>query len=171
MITVNTDKVIKNFKKAHDICEDFSALWVKIIGPANDKKQWTLRGSVLNNYMNKSTPDGYKWPSLTENYLKQKINKVGNKPMGVFSGRTFDSFMNKNTDSVVFPFPKKLIYGTSVPYAYYLQFGSKKRPMLSITKNQKKYWKTLVYQFAKASFQGAKDAKAAADTASDKVTK
>ena len=169
---INADKVIQNFKNALYLTQDFTPLFVEIVGKPKDNRKWTLVGSVLNSFLNKSGPNANglsgKWPDLNEKYFESKIKKFGTMPTLVASGRLFDSLVNASNDGVNIMEPKRLRWGTSIPYAAVHNFGGgnniPRRSFLGISEDQKKVFKSLITEYVKQALEGNKNpAKAAVD--------
>lgn len=65
---------------------------------------------------------------LSPRYKKLKDRLKPNSPILVFSGRLRDSIVGNTRDSILKITDSSLILGTSVPYATYLDQGTKKMP-------------------------------------------
>lgn len=155
---LDAQTVIRNIDRCLDLTQNFAPLLRVIQGKAEDKKPWTMRGSVARNFVSKSSPDKKPWQSLSEDYAKQKSKKYPGAPMLVASGKLFNSlirnFEGEDDEGVSIVTAKKLSYGTKIPYAKYHMLGTKKmpaRPFIGITDKQEKTWKVLIARYISAT--------------------
>lgn len=80
------------------------------------KQNFTLKG------------DG-RYPSLSDKYAKYKKSINPNAPILVFSGRLRDSVTGTGSDETIRNIGKQsLVQGTKVPYASFIQSGTRKMP-------------------------------------------
>jgi phage gpG-like protein len=173
-IKVSADQVTKKIQSMLDTTENFTPLFVEIIGQAADKRPWTLRGGVLSSFINKKPPQGkgipqIKWAPLNKDYLKEKQVKWPGKPTLVASGELFNSLVNSNKSTVTIMSSKKLRWGTTVDYAKYLNYGTSKMPprgFFGFADKQIKAIKSLTEQYLIESYN---DPKNAAKEASSRV--
>jgi len=82
----------------------------------NSRKNFILKGNG-------------KYPPLSENYAEYKKKKVGIKPILVFNGDLRDSVTKARDSNNIRSIGKtSLVQGSKVPYARYVQEGTKKMP-------------------------------------------
>lgn len=161
--TVRADSVIKNFKKTIDLTKNFAPLWEIIRGKEGDSGVDTIRGGIANSFHNKVSPYGRAWASLTENYMKRKQKKYPGQTTLVASGSLFNSLTRRTGFTVDIPISgTRFVYGTIIPYAGYLQSGTKKmisRAFLGFRNDQKKAINALIGAYVAQTMLGVKKPK------------
>lgn len=139
-IKISADEVLHNFHAALEMIEDKRPLLKKILGKDEDKRSWTIKGSILKSFMTKTSPDGKSWPNLNLEYAKRKTKKYGPKPTLVATGDLFNSLCRSNSYTVSILTKSKLTYGTTLPYAKYHVLGGDiipQRNFIGFGKDQK----------------------------------
>lgn len=101
---------------------DFTDFWELYFRPA-----WYR--SVVNHYESQGSTSGEPWPPLSETYGLWKQKHWPGLPIGVLSGATRESLtFQDDTHAIWEARPTALTVGTRVPYAMYLQLGTRRMP-------------------------------------------
>lgn len=158
---VDTQTVLRNIDRTLDLTQNYVPIFRVILGSYEDNKPWTMRGSVASNFVNKMSPDGKSWDSLSKNYAAEKAKKYPGMGTLVASGKLFNSLVRKfegeTDDGVAILTSKKMSYGTKLPYAKYHMFGTKNmpaRPFMGISRKQEETWKVLIARYISATVNG-----------------
>jgi phage gpG-like protein len=121
-------QVSENIRKTIDLADNYKAFFTMIVGQPQDKRPWTIRGSIFKAFMTSTDPvDGSTWQPLKETYLKRKVALWGNTPTLIASGTLFRSLMG-GSGVVNIVTGSKLKYGTTVPYAGFHMTGTRFMP-------------------------------------------
>lgn len=170
---LNADDVLKNFKDTLDLSKNFKPLMLLMLGKGFDtsaQNAWTLRGSVMNAFATKTNPiNKTGWGALTKDYFNIKQKKFPGLPSLVRTRLLLDTlqsnpgtYSNKFGDSgaaVVVMTNTQLQYGTTVPYAGYLQGGTKymlSRGYMGLNSANRTLFRTLISRYVKQTMMGQK---------------
>lgn len=149
---INADAVIANIEKSMDLARDARPLLRSFLGRPYDSRRWTLRGSVAFAFASKRDPQfNIPWAMLSQDYMKRKQMRFPGMPTLVRTRRLLDSTQNgAGGDAVVVLLQRKLIYGTSVPYADHHQRGTGRMPsrsFLGMSKEMVKLYTGLIAKY------------------------
>lgn len=112
--------LIRGLSRFAEGINDFSPYWQDYLLPA-----WYR--SVGSHYETQGATTGERWAPLTARYAAWKQKHWPGMPIGVLTGDTKASVTNQSdANAVVTISPKQLTVGTRVPYAMYLQRGTKR---------------------------------------------
>lgn len=101
---------------------DWRPFWNNYFAPA-----WYRH--VDTTYITQGSSAGQPWPQLSPAYAEWKNAKWPGMPLGVLSGATRESLTFPNDSNGIWRAgPTSLTVGTKVPYARYLQSGTRRMP-------------------------------------------
>lgn len=84
------------------------------------------------------------WRPLSAGYAAWKRARFPGKTIGRLTDRLFHSLVRRGPGSYVETSPKRLVIGTSVPYAGHVQAV---RPVISITNKQAAVFQAILYRY------------------------
>jgi phage gpG-like protein len=157
-VKMNANQLIKKIDRMIDLKHNWRPLFDVILGDVNSAIDWTLRGAILRRFTSETSPKGSPWKDLNPVYAKRKAIKWPGSTKLIASGDLFESLVSTSAKSVVQMSETKLTYGTIVPYAGYLQFGTKfmpARPMMGLSSIQKSKYKKLISQYVSQTWSKA----------------
>ena len=90
-------------------------------------------------YATEGSASGQRWAPLTAAYAAWKIKHFPGMPIGVLSGATMNALTSATDANTILNISKRqMVVGTSMPYALYLQLGTRRmkaRPPLRLTED------------------------------------
>lgn len=151
----NADKIIKKFNNMMLLVDNFQPALTKVLGNPGSSEPWTLRGGTKFSFENEISPiNNKKFKELTRPYNAWKDkNFSSDLPILHLTGQLYESLVYTTGYSIAQILPKKLIFGTSIPYAAVHNYGSTKknipsRQFLGFRKNQKERIELEIRRFA-----------------------
>lgn len=150
----NADQLVKKFEETVDLVKDFRPVLLQIMGKDGDRRSWTLIGDIHRQFITQGRAWGPGWKDLTPTYAKYKAKKFAGKSILIRTGTLFNSLVFGGPGAVRVLSNKKLVFGTSVPYAIYHNSSKARtkmpyRPFMRFGKAQSLAAKKLIAQYIK----------------------
>lgn len=122
-ITTDATDVLERFDIMLNLTKNFKPFFKRVVGKENSDVDWTIRGALKFTFESQKGPNGEAWKPLSEQYKKWKDKNYPGRSLLELTGTLMKSLYEKNENTVFSMLPKKLNYGTSLPYAAALHFG------------------------------------------------
>lgn len=156
---VDYSTVQRSIQRLTDLSKNFAPLFQAIVGQWGDKREYTIIGGINRGFLTQTAPDGEKWQDLSESYAKRKNIKWAGRSILIASSDLFNSLVYGDKGNLYIMEPKKLSYGTVIPYMIYHMEGTSKMPIrqaLGFSQNQIQAFRTLISSYIKDVWENKK---------------
>lgn len=148
-------QVINSMKRTVDLTQNLAPVFRKIVGEYGDRREWTIIGSIQRNFITQSEPEGASWPELSKQYAKRKNVKFPGKSMLIASGTLFNSLVYGDKGNVYQLEPRRLTYGSVIPYGVFHMEGPKQRKFIGFTELQMEAFDKLITEQIKQTWEAS----------------
>lgn len=125
--TTDATDVLNRFDIMLNLTKNFKPFFKRVVGKENSDIPWTIRGGLKFTFASQKGPKGETWKPLSDQYKKWKDKNYPGRALLELTGTLMQSLYSVNEYTVYSMLPKKLNFGTSLPYGAALHFGNPSR--------------------------------------------